>query len=253
MWASGGGGLPGLCRPGRRHRPVGRGRIRRAACCSPRWPSSTPALSWRACPSLPTARPGSMAGRFRLPISSAAAAVRSSLGAAFACLLVAWAMVFEHPGWVPVTLLGIGGLLRRVPCVSKGRTSATPRRVHAITPLARPHPHQVVRPGDALAGPDGGVVVLISLDTSDGDPPYEQIRTQIAAQVADGQLPPGTKLPTVRALADDARDRAQHRGARLPRARALRRGDDPRAQRHGGQRRRQSTGPPRRPPPAMPT
>ena len=42
---------------------------------------------------------------------------------------------------------------------------------------------------------------MITLDTSDGDPPYEQIRTQIAAQVADGQLPPGTKLPTVRALA----------------------------------------------------
>ena len=42
---------------------------------------------------------------------------------------------------------------------------------------------------------------MITLDTSDGDPPYEQIRTQIAAQVADGRLPPGTKLPTVRALA----------------------------------------------------
>src|SRR4051794_11563494 len=42
----------------------------------------------------------------------------------------------------------------------------------------------------------------ITLDTSDGDPPYEQIRTQIAAQVADGELPPGTKLPTVRALAE---------------------------------------------------
>lgn len=44
--------------------------------------------------------------------------------------------------------------------------------------------------------------MLIALDTSAGDPPYEQIRTQIAAQVADGQLPPGTKLPTVRALAE---------------------------------------------------
>lgn len=42
---------------------------------------------------------------------------------------------------------------------------------------------------------------MITLDTSDGDPPYEQIRTQIAAQVASGELPPGTKLPTVRALA----------------------------------------------------
>ncbi len=42
---------------------------------------------------------------------------------------------------------------------------------------------------------------MITLDTSDGDPPYEQIRTQIGAQVASGELPPGTKLPTVRALA----------------------------------------------------
>ncbi|MDX6358173.1 MAG: hypothetical protein QOH37_1227 [Nocardioidaceae bacterium] len=42
---------------------------------------------------------------------------------------------------------------------------------------------------------------MISIDTTDGDPPYEQIRTQIARQVADGELPPGTKLPTVRALA----------------------------------------------------
>ncbi len=41
----------------------------------------------------------------------------------------------------------------------------------------------------------------ITVDTSAGDPPYEQIRTQIAAQVADGRVPPGTKLPTVRALA----------------------------------------------------
>jgi DNA-binding transcriptional regulator YhcF (GntR family) len=41
----------------------------------------------------------------------------------------------------------------------------------------------------------------ISVDTSAGDPPYEQIRTQIAAQVADGRVPAGTKLPTVRALA----------------------------------------------------
>ena len=42
---------------------------------------------------------------------------------------------------------------------------------------------------------------MISIDTTDGDPPYEQIRTQIARQVADGELPPGAKLPTVRALA----------------------------------------------------
>ena len=42
---------------------------------------------------------------------------------------------------------------------------------------------------------------MITLDTAAGDPPYEQIRTQIAGQVASGELPPGTRLPTVRALA----------------------------------------------------
>src|SRR3954453_13378987 len=42
----------------------------------------------------------------------------------------------------------------------------------------------------------------ITLDTSHGGPPYEPIRTQIAAQVASGELSPGTKLPTVRALAE---------------------------------------------------
>jgi DNA-binding transcriptional regulator YhcF (GntR family) len=42
----------------------------------------------------------------------------------------------------------------------------------------------------------------LSLDSSAGEPPYEQIRAQIARQVSDGELPPGTKLPTVRALAE---------------------------------------------------
>jgi DNA-binding transcriptional regulator YhcF (GntR family) len=39
------------------------------------------------------------------------------------------------------------------------------------------------------------------VDTTSPDPPYEQLRSQIAAQVAGGALPPGTRLPTVRALA----------------------------------------------------
>ena len=43
---------------------------------------------------------------------------------------------------------------------------------------------------------------IVRLDPSSPDPPYEQIRRQIAVQVADGGLPPGTKLPTVRALAE---------------------------------------------------
>lgn len=35
-------------------------------------------------------------------------------------------------------------------------------------------------------------------------PPYEQLRAQLASRVASGELAPGTKLPTVRALAGEA-------------------------------------------------
>ena len=41
----------------------------------------------------------------------------------------------------------------------------------------------------------------IHLDASQGDAPYAQIRSQIAVQASSGELPPGTRLPTVRALA----------------------------------------------------
>jgi DNA-binding transcriptional regulator YhcF (GntR family) len=43
---------------------------------------------------------------------------------------------------------------------------------------------------------------VITLDTSAPEPPYEQIRAQVAEQVASGELRPGTRLPTVRALAE---------------------------------------------------
>jgi DNA-binding transcriptional regulator YhcF (GntR family) len=43
--------------------------------------------------------------------------------------------------------------------------------------------------------------MTLALDLDGGEPPYEQIRTQIAGQVASGELAPGTRLPTVRALA----------------------------------------------------
>ncbi len=50
----------------------------------------------------------------------------------------------------------------------------------------------------------------MSLDIGQGDvdpdgaePPFEQVRRHIAAQVASGALPAGTRLPTVRALAAD--------------------------------------------------
>jgi DNA-binding transcriptional regulator YhcF (GntR family) len=44
----------------------------------------------------------------------------------------------------------------------------------------------------------------LDLDLVDPDspvPPFEQLRGQIAEQVASGRLPAGTRLPTVRALA----------------------------------------------------
>lgn len=39
------------------------------------------------------------------------------------------------------------------------------------------------------------------LDDASAVPPFEQLRTQVARRVADGSLPAGTRLPTVRALA----------------------------------------------------
>ena len=43
----------------------------------------------------------------------------------------------------------------------------------------------------------------ITLATSSSVPPYEQVRSQIAAQITVGALAPGTKLPPVRRLAED--------------------------------------------------
>ena len=41
----------------------------------------------------------------------------------------------------------------------------------------------------------------LTLDPDAADAPFEQLRRQVAAQVADGRLQPGERLPTVRALA----------------------------------------------------
>ncbi len=43
----------------------------------------------------------------------------------------------------------------------------------------------------------------ITVDVKAPTPPYEQIRSQIAAYVQGGVLVPGTRLPTMRALAAD--------------------------------------------------
>ncbi len=44
---------------------------------------------------------------------------------------------------------------------------------------------------------------LLVIDPGAELAPYEQLRTQIAGMVADGELTPGQKLPTVRQLAAD--------------------------------------------------
>lgn len=43
----------------------------------------------------------------------------------------------------------------------------------------------------------------ITIDPESPNPPYEQVRLQIAALAAGGALPAGTRLPPVRALAAD--------------------------------------------------
>ena len=44
---------------------------------------------------------------------------------------------------------------------------------------------------------------MITIDASAAEPPFEQVKQQITAQVASGALQPGDKLPTVRRLAAD--------------------------------------------------
>lgn len=43
--------------------------------------------------------------------------------------------------------------------------------------------------------------IVIDLETA--TPPYEQVQTQVSSLIAVGELPPGTRLPTVRSLAAD--------------------------------------------------
>ena len=50
----------------------------------------------------------------------------------------------------------------------------------------------------------GGVGLILQLDFSGDVPIYAQIRNQVVLGIADGTLLPGDKLPTIRALADEA-------------------------------------------------
>jgi DNA-binding transcriptional regulator YhcF (GntR family) len=44
---------------------------------------------------------------------------------------------------------------------------------------------------------------VIDLNPASATPPFEQVRAQLAARIASGDLIAGTKLPPVRRLADD--------------------------------------------------
>lgn len=46
-------------------------------------------------------------------------------------------------------------------------------------------------------------MTVLPLDPASTDPLYEQLRSQIAARATSGELPAGTRLPTVRQLAVD--------------------------------------------------
>jgi DNA-binding transcriptional regulator YhcF (GntR family) len=43
--------------------------------------------------------------------------------------------------------------------------------------------------------------VIVTVDTSSAVPPYEQVRAAVQQAIATGELVPGARLPTVRALA----------------------------------------------------
>lgn len=45
--------------------------------------------------------------------------------------------------------------------------------------------------------------MIITIDTTNPTPPYEQLRAQVEGLAARGALPVGSRLPTVRALARD--------------------------------------------------
>lgn len=45
-------------------------------------------------------------------------------------------------------------------------------------------------------------MTVLPLDAFSDIPPFEQLRVQLASRATTGDLPPGTRLPTVRALAE---------------------------------------------------
>lgn len=45
--------------------------------------------------------------------------------------------------------------------------------------------------------------MMLTIDPRSAVPPFEQLRVQLLALATDGELAPGTRLPTVRRLAED--------------------------------------------------
>jgi DNA-binding transcriptional regulator YhcF (GntR family) len=45
--------------------------------------------------------------------------------------------------------------------------------------------------------------VIVTVDTTSGVPPYEQVREQVARMIGAGVLVPGARLPTIQQLAND--------------------------------------------------
>jgi DNA-binding transcriptional regulator YhcF (GntR family) len=46
-------------------------------------------------------------------------------------------------------------------------------------------------------------VMILHVDPASSVPPYEQVRAQLAGLARDGEIPAGSRLPTVRQLAED--------------------------------------------------
>jgi DNA-binding transcriptional regulator YhcF (GntR family) len=45
--------------------------------------------------------------------------------------------------------------------------------------------------------------MIVTVDTTSGVPPYEQVREQVARMIGGGVLAPGERLPTIQQLAND--------------------------------------------------
>ncbi len=104
-------------------------------------------------------------------------------------LLGAWLATGEQAALQPRVVVGDGG--------TAGGGSG-----HRPGPTSR-----AALPPSALGGQRParrrGRPVIVVVDPGSHVPPFEQVRGQVAAMVAEGSLPPGQRLPTVRRLAGD--------------------------------------------------